>query len=45
MEELKLEQFYGQSLGLAALWRMAHVVIDGGRKEVRIRVDYTSGEA
>jgi len=45
MEELELEQFYGQSLGLAALWRVAHVVIDGERKEVRIRVECTSGEA
>lgn len=45
MEELTLEHFYAQSLGLAAPWRVAKVVIDGERKEVRIRVECAAGEA
>ena len=45
MEELTLEHFYAQSLGLAAPWRVAGVVIDGERKEVRIRVECAPGEA
>jgi len=45
MEELTLEHFYAQSLGLEAPWRVAGVVIDGERKEVRIRVECAAGEA
>ena len=45
MDELTLEHFYGQSLGLEAPWRVAKVVIDGERKEVRIRVECAAGEA
>ena len=45
MEELTLERFYGQSLGLEAPWRVTNVVIDGDRKEVRIRVECAAGEA
>lgn len=45
MEELTLEHFYAQSLGLEAPWRVAKVVIDGERKEVRIRVEGAAGEA
>jgi transposase len=45
MEELTLEHFYEQSLGLAAPWRVAKVVIDGESKEVRIRVECAAGEA
>ena len=45
MEKLTLEHFYAQSLGLEAPWRVKAVVIDGDRKEVRIRVECTSGEA
>jgi hypothetical protein len=32
-------------LGWQPCGGVAHVVIDGGRKEVRIRVECTSGEA
>jgi len=45
MEELTLEHFYAQSLGLAAPWRVVKAVIDGERKEVRIRVECAAGEA
>ena len=45
MEELTLEHFYAQSLGLEAPWRVTGVVIDGERKEVRIRVECAAGEA
>ena len=45
MDELTLEHFYAQSLGLEAPWRVAGVVIDGERKEVRIRVECAGGEA
>ena len=45
MEDLTLEHFYAQSLGLEAPWRVVKVVIDGERKEVRIRVECASGEA
>ena len=45
MEELTLEHFYTQSLGLKAPWRVTGVVIDGERKEVRIRVECKAGEA
>jgi len=45
MDELKLEEFYAQSLGLSGPWRVASVVIDGERKEVRIRVECAPGEA
>lgn len=45
MEELTLEHFYAQSLGLEAPWRVAGVVIDGEHKEVRIRVECAAGEA
>jgi transposase len=45
MEELTLEHFYAQSLGLSAPWRVARVVIDGERKEVSIHVECSAGEA
>lgn len=45
MDELTLEHFYAKSLGLEAPWRVAAVVIDGDRKEVRIRVECAAGEA
>lgn len=45
MEELTLENFYAQSLGLQPPWRVAGVVIDGTRKEVQIRVECAAGEA
>lgn len=45
MEELTLEHFYAQSLGLEKPWKVAGVVIDGERKEVRIRVECAAGEA
>lgn len=45
MEDLSLEHFYAQSLGLEAPWRVAGVVIDGERKEVVIRVECAAGEA
>jgi hypothetical protein len=45
MEELTLEHFYAQSLGLQSPWRVAKVVIDGESREVRIRVECAVGEA
>lgn len=45
MEELTVEHFYARSLGLAEPWRVSKVVIDGERKEVRIRVECAAGEA
>ena len=44
MEELTLEHFYAQSLGLEDPWSVTGVVIDGERKEVRIRVECKAGE-
>lgn len=44
MDELTLEHFYAQSLGLEAPWRVAGVVIEGESKEVRIRVECAAGE-
>lgn len=44
MDDLTLEHFYAQSLGLEKPWRVAGVVIDGARSEVRIRVECETGE-
>lgn len=44
MKELSLKDFYGQSLGLKAPWKVSGVVIDGESRQVRIRVECMAGE-
>ena len=44
MSGLRIEEFYGQSIGVTAPWRVSEVMIDSERREVQILVECKAGE-
>jgi transposase len=44
MSGIRIEEFYGQSIGVKAPWRVSSVCINAQRREVQILVECNSGE-